>query len=100
MLVRGLAWSVVDDEDVAELLRRQPGARWWASRGRVTASRATGPSSWPRILSDFLYPERLMDRRVWFSRRALKLHAVILIVVPGFMALCLWQINRPSAATA
>ncbi len=35
-----------------------------------------------------------MDRRVWFSRRALKLHAVLLIVVPGFMALCVWQITR------
>ena len=35
-----------------------------------------------------------MDRRVWLSRRALKLHAVILIVVPGFMALCIWQIYR------
>jgi DNA-binding transcriptional regulator of glucitol operon len=35
-----------------------------------------------------------MDRHVWFSPRALKLHAVILIVVPGFLALCLWQIDR------
>jgi DNA-binding transcriptional regulator of glucitol operon len=35
-----------------------------------------------------------MDGSVWFSRRALKLHAVILIVVPGFMALCAWQIER------
>jgi hypothetical protein len=35
-----------------------------------------------------------MDRRVWFSARALKLHAVILIVVPGFLALCIWQIDR------
>ena len=35
-----------------------------------------------------------MDKRVWLSRRALKLHAVILIVVPGFMALCVWQIYR------
>ncbi len=35
-----------------------------------------------------------MDRRIWLSRRALKLHAVVLIVVPGFMALCVWQINR------
>jgi hypothetical protein len=38
------------------------------------------------------------DRRtvseVWLSPRALKLHAVILVVVPGFMALCLWQLNR------
>jgi hypothetical protein len=35
-----------------------------------------------------------MDRRVWFSPRALKLHAVVLIVVPGFMALCIWQFER------
>jgi len=35
-----------------------------------------------------------MDRSVWLSRRALKLHAVILIVVPGFLALCIWQITR------
>ncbi len=36
----------------------------------------------------------MMDTRVWFSRRALKLHAVILVVVPAFMALCVWQIYR------
>jgi hypothetical protein len=35
-----------------------------------------------------------MDTSVWLSRRALKLHAVILIVVPAFMALCIWQITR------
>ncbi len=35
-----------------------------------------------------------MDKRVWFSRRALKLHAVILVLVPAFMALCVWQIYR------
>lgn len=35
-----------------------------------------------------------MDKRVWLSPRALKLHAVILIVVPAFMALCVWQIYR------
>jgi hypothetical protein len=31
---------------------------------------------------------------VWLTPRALRLHAVILIVVPGFMALCVWQIYR------
>ncbi len=36
----------------------------------------------------------MIDTRVWFSRRALKLHAVILIVVPAFTALCVWQIYR------
>jgi DNA-binding transcriptional regulator of glucitol operon len=35
-----------------------------------------------------------MDKKVWFSRRAIKLHIVILIVVPAFLALCLWQISR------
>jgi hypothetical protein len=35
-----------------------------------------------------------MDTKVWFSRRALKLHLVILVVVPAFMALCVWQIYR------
>jgi hypothetical protein len=35
-----------------------------------------------------------MDKKVWFSRRAIKLHVVILIVVPAFLALCLWQVSR------
>jgi hypothetical protein len=35
-----------------------------------------------------------MDKKVWLSRRAIKLHMVILILVPGFLALCFWQINR------
>jgi hypothetical protein len=35
-----------------------------------------------------------MDKRVWLTPRALKLHAVILVVVPGFMALCIWQLSR------
>jgi DNA-binding transcriptional regulator of glucitol operon len=35
-----------------------------------------------------------MDKRVWLSRRAVKLHLVILLVVPAFMALCVWQIYR------
>jgi hypothetical protein len=35
-----------------------------------------------------------MDKSVWFSRRALRLHAVILVIVPAFMALCVWQIHR------
>ncbi len=33
-------------------------------------------------------------RRVWLSPRALRLHAVILVVVPAFLALCAWQITR------
>jgi hypothetical protein len=35
-----------------------------------------------------------MDKKVWLSRRAIKLHVVILVVVPSFLALCFWQINR------
>ena len=35
-----------------------------------------------------------MDKRVWFSPRAVKLHVVILVVVPACMALCVWQIYR------
>jgi hypothetical protein len=35
-----------------------------------------------------------MDKKVWLSRRAIKLHVVILIVVPAFLGLCLWQIDR------
>ncbi len=35
-----------------------------------------------------------MNKQVWFSPRAVRLHAVILVVVPGFMALCLWQLSR------
>ena len=35
-----------------------------------------------------------MEKKVWLSRRAIKLHVVILIVVPAFLALCLWQVSR------
>ena len=35
-----------------------------------------------------------MDTKVWLSRRAVKLHVVILIVVPAFLALCFWQLSR------
>jgi hypothetical protein len=41
-----------------------------------------------------------MDKKVWLSRRALKLHVVILIVVPAFLALCLWQISRALAGNS
>ena len=33
-------------------------------------------------------------RQTWFSRRAIGLHVVIIIVVPTFAGLCLWQIHR------
>ena len=35
-----------------------------------------------------------MEKNVWLSRRAIKLHVVILIVVPAFLALCFWQVSR------
>jgi hypothetical protein len=38
--------------------------------------------------------ERRSASEVWLSRRALTLHGVILVVVPGFMALCVWQLSR------
>jgi hypothetical protein len=36
----------------------------------------------------------MIDRRVWFSRRAIALHAVIIVIVPTFIGLCVWQIDR------
>jgi len=31
---------------------------------------------------------------MWFSRRAVGLHALIIVVVPTFAALCVWQLRR------
>jgi hypothetical protein len=31
---------------------------------------------------------------MWFSRRAIGLHVLILIIVPTFIALCIWQLHR------
>jgi len=39
----------------------------------------------------------MTSRRIWFTPRALRLHAVILVVVPAFMALCVWQLERALA---
>jgi hypothetical protein len=36
----------------------------------------------------------MLDRRVWFSRRAIALHVVIIVVVPTFLGLCAWQVDR------
>jgi hypothetical protein len=36
-------------------------------------------------------------RRRWFSRRAIGLHAVILVIVPTFSGLCIWQVHRALA---
>jgi hypothetical protein len=33
-------------------------------------------------------------RRTWLTRRALLLHATVLVVVPTCLALCIWQVRR------
>jgi pimeloyl-ACP methyl ester carboxylesterase len=56
MLVRGLAWSVVDDADVEELLRRQPSARVVGVEGAGHSIQGDRPLELTAILSDFLFP--------------------------------------------
>jgi hypothetical protein len=34
------------------------------------------------------------SRRIWFSARAVRLHIVIIVVVPTFALLCNWQVHR------
>jgi hypothetical protein len=36
-------------------------------------------------------------RRTWLSRRAIGLHLVIIVIVPTFAALCVWQVHRALA---
>jgi hypothetical protein len=31
---------------------------------------------------------------MWFSRRAVGLHVLIIVIVPTFAALCIWQVRR------
>lgn len=57
MLVRGLAWSVVDDADVAELLRRQPTAKVVNVEGAGHSIQGDRPLELASILSDFLFPQ-------------------------------------------
>ncbi|HTX63078.1 MAG TPA: alpha/beta hydrolase [Acidimicrobiales bacterium] len=57
LLVRGLAWSVVDDEDVAELVRRQPSARVGGVAGAGHSIQGDRPLELAAILRDFFYPE-------------------------------------------
>jgi pimeloyl-ACP methyl ester carboxylesterase len=56
LLVRGLAWSVVDDADVAELLRRQPTATVIGVEGAGHSVQGDRPLELAAILSDFLSP--------------------------------------------
>ena len=57
LLVRGLAWSVVGDEDVAELLRRQPEARVVGVEGAGHSIQGDRPLELAALLSDFFYSE-------------------------------------------
>ena len=57
LLVRGLAWSVVDDDDVAELLRRQPTATVIGVEGAGHSIQGDRPFELAAILSDFLFPD-------------------------------------------
>jgi pimeloyl-ACP methyl ester carboxylesterase len=54
MLVRGLAWSVVGDEDVEELLRLQPTATVVGVKGAGHSIQGDRPLELAAILSDFL----------------------------------------------
>lgn len=55
LLVRGLAWSVVDDADVAELLRRQPTAQVVGVAGAGHSIQGDRPLELTAILRDFFY---------------------------------------------
>jgi pimeloyl-ACP methyl ester carboxylesterase len=55
MLVRGLAWSVVDDADVEELRRRQPTARVEGVEGAGHSIQGDRPLELAALLRDFLF---------------------------------------------
>jgi pimeloyl-ACP methyl ester carboxylesterase len=55
LLVRGLAWSVVDDADVAELMRRQPTATVVGVEGAGHSVQGDRPLELAAILSDFVF---------------------------------------------
>jgi pimeloyl-ACP methyl ester carboxylesterase len=57
LLVRGLAWSVVDDADVVELLRRQPTAQVIGVEGAGHSIQGDRPLELAEILRAFLYPD-------------------------------------------
>ena len=56
LLVRGLAWSVVSDEDVAELLRRQPSTKVIGVEGAGHSIQGDRPRELADIVSEFLFP--------------------------------------------
>jgi pimeloyl-ACP methyl ester carboxylesterase len=56
LLVRGLAWSVVGDEDVEELRRRQPDVTVVGVEGAGHSIQGDRPLELASILSEFLFP--------------------------------------------
>jgi pimeloyl-ACP methyl ester carboxylesterase len=55
MLVQGLAWSVVDDADLAELQRRQPTARVVGVEGAGHSIQGDRPLELAALLEDFVF---------------------------------------------
>jgi pimeloyl-ACP methyl ester carboxylesterase len=55
LLVRGLAWSVVDDADVVELLRRQPTATVIGVEGAGHSIQGDRPLELAGIIDDFIF---------------------------------------------
>jgi pimeloyl-ACP methyl ester carboxylesterase len=60
MLVRGLAWSVVDDADVEELLRRQPATRVEGVAGAGHSVQGDRPLELAALIQDFVF-DRVED---------------------------------------
>jgi pimeloyl-ACP methyl ester carboxylesterase len=56
MLLRGLAWSVVDDADVDELRRRQPDAKVVGVEGAGHSIQGDRPLELAALVDDFLFP--------------------------------------------
>ena len=57
LLVRALAWSVVGDDDVAELVRRQPSTQVIGVEGAGHSIQGDRPRELATIISDFLFPD-------------------------------------------
>jgi pimeloyl-ACP methyl ester carboxylesterase len=57
LLVRALAWSVVGDEDVEELLRRQPSCQVIGVEDAGHSIQGDQPRELATILSDFIFPD-------------------------------------------
>ena len=55
MLVRALAWSVVDDKDVDELLRRQPTSRVEGVEGAGHSVQGDRPLELAALIEDFVF---------------------------------------------